>query len=233
VVYYVYAWLRVTENGEQPVSFSVPTGNFGDIFAGYVAKRMGLPINKLLLATNENNILTRFINDGDYSLTKVVSTVSPSMDIQVASNFERYLFHLYAEDPVRVRAAMSSLREGGKISFSDAEMDRVRQDFCSASVDQVRTLETIGSFQREAGYLLDPHTAVGVRAALDLLPPTTARVCLATAHPAKFGEAVFQATGDPTPVPAGIAALEGMPTRCQVMDADLEQVRAFIVANIA
>ncbi len=233
VVYYVYAWLRVTEKGERPVSFSVPTGNFGDIFAGYVAKRMGLPIDKLLLATNENNILTRFINDGDYSLTRVVSTVSPSMDIQVASNFERYLFHLYNQDPARVRAAFTELREKGRISFSAAEMEQVRQEFCSASVDQARTLETIGSFQQETGYLLDPHTAVGVRAAQELLPPTMARVCLATAHPAKFGEAVEQATGSPAPVPPAIVALAGMPTRCEVMDADLEQVRAFVVANIA
>ncbi|HEX9023346.1 MAG TPA: threonine synthase [Geobacteraceae bacterium] len=232
VVYYVYAWLRVTEVGERPVSFSVPTGNFGDIFAGYVAKRMGLPIDKLLLATNENNILTRFINDGDYSLARVVSTVSPSMDIQVASNFERYLFHLYGQDPARVRAAMVSLREQGRIGFSDAEMARVREEFCSASVDQARTLETIGSFQRETGYLLDPHTAVGVRAALDLLPDSAARICLATAHPAKFSQAVEQATGAPAPVPPAIAALEGMPTRCEVMEADLERVRAFVVANI-
>jgi threonine synthase len=232
VVYYIYAWLRVTTNPGQAVSFSVPTGNFGDIFAGYVARRMGLPIDKLLLATNENNILTRFITAGDYSLARVVPTVSPSMDIQLASNFERYLFHLYNEDPARVRAAMAELRENGRIVFSAPEMEQVRQEFCSASVDQAGTLETIGSFHRETGYLLDPHTAVGVRAALDLLPPVTPRICLATAHPAKFGEAVAQATGTPAPVPPAIAALEGMPTRCQVMDADLEQVRAYIVSAI-
>jgi threonine synthase len=232
VVYYFYAWLRVTDSGDQPVSFSVPTGNFGDIFAGYVAKRMGLPITKLLLATNENNILTRFVNDGDYSLAGVVSTASPSMDIQVASNFERYLYHLYNEDPQRVRAAFGELKETGRIVFSPADMERVRAEFCSASVDQDCTLETIGSFNSEAGYLLDPHTAVGVRAALDLLPADGARVCLATAHPAKFGEAVEKATGNPAPVPAAIAALEGMPTRCQVMDADMEQVKAFFTAHV-
>lgn len=232
VVYYFYAWLRVTENCDQLVAFSVPTGNFGDIFAGYVAKRMGLPISTLLLATNENNILTRFVNDGDYSLTTVVSTASPSMDIQVASNFERYLFHLYNQDPARVRAAMTELKEQGRIIFSPAEMARVRADFCSASVDQARTLETIGAFSRETGYLLDPHTAVGVRAALDLLPADTARVCLATAHPAKFGEAVEKATGTPAPVPEAIAALAGLPIRCEEMDADLEQVRAFFVAHV-
>jgi threonine synthase len=232
VVYYFWAWLRVTDSGPKPVSFSVPTGNFGDIFAGYVAKRMGLPVEKLLLATNENNILTRFINQGDYSLSDVLSTVSPSMDIQVASNFERYLFHLFQERPEKVRAAFAELRETGRISFSDAEMKKVQAEFCSVSVNQDQTLETIDSFYRETGYLLDPHTAVGVRAARELLPDATARVCLATAHPAKFGETVEKATGSPAPVPEAIAALTGMPTRCDVMDANLDQVREFIVARV-
>jgi threonine synthase len=233
VVYYFYAWLRVTDEGDQPVSFSVPTGNFGDIFAGYVAKRMGLPMGRLLLATNENNILTRFVNEGDYSLAGVVATVSPSMDIQVASNFERYLYYLFDQDPGRVCSAFAELKEKGSISFTAAEMERVREVFCSATVDQAATLETIGSFNRETGYLLDPHTAVGVRAALDLFPPDTARVCLATAHPAKFGDAVEQAVGTPAPVPDSIAALAGMETRCAVMDADLEQVRCFVVEHVA
>jgi threonine synthase len=232
VVYYFWAWLRVTDSGLKPVSFSVPTGNFGDIFAGHVAVRMGLPVEKLLLATNENNILTRFINRGDYSLSGVVATVSPSMDIQLASNFERYLYHLYQERPEKVRAAFAELREQGSISFSETEMQRVRADFCSVSVNQAQTLETIASFYRETGYLLDPHTAVGVSAARELLPADTARVCLATAHPAKFGEAVEKATGSQAPVPEAIAALTGMPTRCAEMDADLEQVREFIVAHV-
>jgi len=232
VVYYVYAWLRVTEAGAAPVNFSVPTGNFGDIFAGYVAKRMGLPIEKLLLATNENNILTRFVNQGDYSLAGVVATVSPSMDIQVASNFERYLFHLFGEDPARVRDAFAELKSKGRIGFSDEEMTQVRRDFCSVSVDQAQTLDTIGSFYKETGYLLDPHTAVGVRAALELFPDDALRVCLATAHPAKFSDAVEKAIGTPTPVPPAVAALEGKPTRCEVMDADLAAVREFIVATI-
>jgi threonine synthase len=232
VTYYFWAWLRVTDAGPKPVSFSVPTGNFGDIFAGYVAKRMGLPIEKLLLATNENNILTRFINKGDYSLSSVVQTVSPSMDIQVASNFERYLFHLFHENPENVRNAFVELREKGRISFSDDEMKQVRSDFCSASVNQAETIETIDGFYRETGYLLDPHTAVGVRAARELLPADVARVCLATAHPAKFGEAVKKATGSDAPIPPAIAALAGLPTRCDEMDADLEKVRAFIVARV-
>ncbi|HEY3308554.1 MAG TPA: threonine synthase [Desulfuromonadaceae bacterium] len=232
VVYYFYAWLRVTDQGEKAVSFSVPTGNFGDIFAGYVAKRMGLPIEKLILATNENNILTRFINAGDYSLSSVVSTVSPSMDIQLASNFERYLFHLYHEDSDRVRAAFVELKETGRIGFSKDEIAQVQSEFCSASVNQSQTIETIANFHKATGYLLDPHTAVGVRAAQDLLPPTVARVCLATAHPAKFVEAVEKATATPTPVPPAIAALKGLPTRCEVMEADLEQVKKFFISKV-
>src|SRR6185369_5413405 len=134
--------------------------------------------------------------------------------------------------PARVRAAFAELKEKGRINFSAAEMEQVRADFCSASVDQAQTLGIIGEFHAETGYLLDPHTAVGVRAALDLLPADTARVCLATAHPAKFGEAVEQAIGSPAPVPPAIAALEGLPTRCEVMEADLERVREFIVRKI-
>lgn len=230
VVYYFYAWLRVAKNQEE-VAFSVPTGNFGDIFAGYVAKRMGLPVKTLLLATNENNILTRFVNEGDYSLASVVSTASPSMDIQLASNFERYLFYLYDENPERVKSAFAELKEHGRIKFTAEEMERVRGEFCSASVGQAGTLDTIGSFFRQTGYLLDPHTAVGVRAALELLPEETPRICLATAHPAKFGEVVEKAVGKPAPQPPSIAALEGLPSRCELMDADLEKVRAFVARH--
>ena len=232
VVYYFYAWLRVTDEKAVPVSFSVPTGNFGDIFAGYVAKRMGLPVDKLLLATNENNILTRFINAADYSLGGVVSTVSPSMDIQIASNFERYLFHLFAENAGRVKEAFAELKEHGRISCSPAEMSLVRKDFCSASVNQSVTIKTIRDFYTETGYLLDPHTAVGVKAALDLLPPDSARVCLATAHPAKFSETVEQSLGFQVPVPESVKELYGKPTRCEIMDADIVKIRDFFIAHV-
>lgn len=232
VVYYVYAWLRVSEQPGSKVSFSVPTGNFGDIFAGYVARKMGLPIDKLLLATNENNILTRFVVNGDYSLSQVVPTASPSMDIQLASNFERYLYYLYDENPVKVKAAFTELRETGRITFTDAELEQVRSVFCSASVNQQETLDVISSFYAETGYLLDPHTAVGVKAARELLPGDAPRVCLATAHPAKFGETVKAAIGKNAPLPESVSALYGLATRCDVMDADLEQLKAFIVQNL-
>jgi threonine synthase len=232
VVYYFYAWLRVTDEKTVPVSFSVPTGNFGDIFAGYVAKRMGLPVDKLLLATNENNILTRFINAADYSLGGVVATVSPSMDIQIASNFERYLFHLFAENTDRLKEAFAELKEHGRISCTPDEMILVRNDFCSASVNQAATLQTIRDFYTETGYLLDPHTAVGVKAALDLLPPDSARVCLATAHPAKFSETVEQSLGFQVPVPESVNELYGKPTRCEIMDADIDKIREFFIAHV-
>jgi threonine synthase len=231
VVYYFYAWFRVNEAGGSDVVFSVPTGNFGDIFAGYVAKRMGLPIRKLLLATNENNILTRFVNEGDYSLGQVVSTVSPSMDIQLASNLERYLFYLFDENPARVRSAFARLAETGRIPFTVEEMRRVKDDFISQSVNEQETLEAIAAFHLETGYLLDPHTAVGVSAAMESLGEDVTPVCLATAHPAKFGDAVERATGIAPPYPPALAGIERLPTRCEILPADVSLIREFIAKN--
>ncbi len=228
VVYYFYAYFRVAGAPSEKVIFSVPTGNFGDIFAGYVAKRMGLPIKSLLLATNENNILTRFVNSGDYSLGAVVPTVSPSMDIQVASNFERYLFYLYEENPARVRESFAAFSKSGRMEFSDDERARVRRDFSSQSVNQQETLATIASFHEHTGYLLDPHTAVGVKAALDTVTDGTPVICLATAHPAKFGDAVAAATGLKPPRPAALSGIETLPSRCEMKDTDLAEIRNFI-----
>jgi len=232
VVYYFYAWFRVTEAGGNDLLFSIPTGNFGDIFAGYVAKRMGLPIRRLLLATNENNILTRFVNQADYSLGKVVQTVSPSMDIQVASNFERYLYYLFDEDPARVIAAFAELARSGRMTFTDTEMSRVREDFASRSVTEEETLAAIADFREKSGYLLDPHTAVGVQAALECTAKGETPVCLATAHPAKFGDAVERATGIAPPYPEALVGIEKLPTRCEVLDADQEKVREFIETEV-
>jgi threonine synthase len=226
VVYYFYAWARLPERKD--VVFSVPTGNFGDIFAGYLAKRMGLPVAKLLLATNENNILSRFVASGDYSLGQVVQTLSPSMDIQLASNLERYLYYLFNENPARVREAFAELQQTGRILFSAAEIEQVQSEFLTCTVDEKMTLETIASFYKETGYLLDPHTAVGVRGALERVKDGSAAVCLATAHPAKFGDAVQKATGFPAPLPPALAALEGLETRLEVMEADREKVKRFV-----
>jgi len=231
VVYYFHAWLKVTAHSSKEIVFSVPTGNFGDIFAGYIAKRIGLPIAKLILATNENNILTRMVNNGDYSTGAVVPTLSPSMDIQVASNFERYLFYLFDENPARVNSSLATFAATGKMHFTATERARVSEDFSSASVNREQTLRTIADFKRSCGYLLDPHTAVGVRAALDSKISGSEFICLATAHPAKFGDAVMLAINEEVELPAGLQGLELLPSRCEIMAAELDKIRTFIEAN--
>jgi len=230
VVYYVYAALRLTgAKGAGQVDFAVPTGNFGDIFAGFVARGLvpGL-IGRLILATNENNLLTRFVLDGDYSVSTVRPTSSPSMDIQVASNFERYLYYLNVEDSARTRQEMDDFARSGSLRFGPDRLARIQADFASQSADEPATLATISDFYRRHDYLLDPHTAVGVYAGLACRRENVPLVCLATAHPAKFGAAVEAAIGRPPELPPALAALENKESRCQVLDADLEVIRSFV-----
>lgn len=229
VVYYFYAWGRAhRQTGCASVCFSVPTGNFGDIFAGYIARRMGLPIRQLILATNENNILTRFVRDGDYSIGKVVETLSPSMDIQIASNFERYLFYLFGSDSGRVQQAMAEFQRTGRLTFSAEERMQIAEDFVAMTVDTEQTLATIRDFHASTGYVLDPHTAVGVRAGREMAGGEVPVVCLATAHPAKFGEAVRRATGNEPETPPSLIGIETRERRCEVVEADTETIKAFV-----
>lgn len=231
VVYYVYAWSRIkVETGKDSIEFSVPTGNFGDIFAGYIARRL-LPqgaIRKLILATNENNLLTRFVTEGDYSVSAVVPTSSPSMDIQVASNFERYLYYLYECDPERTRHDFEQFARSGKLYFAENLQQTIQQDFASRSVSEKETLGTIRSFYEKQNYLLDPHTAVGVRAAMGCRSPDIPVVCLATAHPAKFGGAVLKAIGKSPELPPALQGLEDKESRCEILDPDKRVVQDFI-----
>jgi len=234
VVYYVYACLRIkAETGRDAVDFSVPTGNFGDIFAGYIARNI-LPqgiIRKLILATNENNLLTRFVTQGDYSVSKVVPTISPSMDIQVASNFERYLYFLYDCDPARTRQDFARFAQTGKLLFDKDTLQTIQHDFASKSVNQEETLATIREFYREHNYLLDPHTAVGVNAAQACASTDVPVVCLATAHPAKFGEAVTRAIGRPPELPPALQELAGKESRCEILDPDIKTVQDYIALH--
>jgi threonine synthase len=234
VVYYIYAWLKINnETGAESIDFSVPTGNFGDIFAGYIAKNL-LPdgaIRKLILATNENNLLTRFVNQGDYSLSEVVATSSPSMDIQVASNFERYLYYLYDCDPDRTRKDFEKFSQSGRLSFNAELLRTIQTDFASRSVNEQETLGTIKGFYEEYDYLLDPHTAVGVNAAQKCKSENIPVVCLATAHPAKFGEAVSKAIGKTPELPPGLQGLEDRDTRCEVLNPDIKTIQDFIAKN--
>lgn len=232
VVYYVFAFLKLRKNGYNSVDFSVPTGNFGDIFAGYVAKRL-LPhgcIKRLILATNANDILARFVNYGDYSISGAVApTFSPSMDIQIASNFERYLYYLFNEDSGRVKAEMAHFVATGRINVSGC-IEEVRRDFAARSVSEEETLATIRHVYQEHGYLLDPHTAVGVKAALELKEERPV-ICLATAHPAKFGDAVRKAIGKEVELPPVLAGLAKLESRCEVMDAEAGLIRDYLQKN--
>lgn len=233
MVYYIWGYLKVREgDGDRKVIFAVPTGNFGNIFAGYLAKRMvSEAIERLILATNENDILYRFITRGDYSLRKVVPTLSPSMDIQVASNFERNLYYLWDRDPIRVRRAMEEFKNSGCLTFNQQELERVRKHFASLAVDQSQVLESIKEFYQATGYLLDPHTAVGVKAGLVFKDKGIATVCLATAHPAKFPDAVKEATGREPEEPLRIAQLKGRERRFQVFPPEVTAVKRYIEAH--
>jgi len=234
VVYYVYACLKIkSATGREAVDFSVPTGNFGDIFAGYIARNI-LPqgaIRKLILATNENNLLTRFVTRGDYSVSSVVPTISPSMDIQVASNFERYLYYLYGSDPERTRHDFEQFSKTGKLHFDKDKLAVIQEDFASKSVNEAETLATIKDFYDTHDYLLDPHTAVGVNAAQAFASADTPVVCLATAHPAKFGSAVTKAIGRPPELPAPLKGLEDRVSRCEILDPDMKMVQDFIARH--
>ncbi len=232
VVYYVYAYLKLRKQGHDSVDFSVPTGNFGDIFAGYVAKRL-LPagcLHTLILATNANDLLTRFVLAGDYSKGRVIPTSSPSMDIQIASNFERYLFYLHDENADAVRADMEAFSRTGGLDLSRFRA-RVAEDFLSHSATEEETIATIAQVYRQHGYLLDPHSAVGVRAAQVCRHASRPVVCLATAHPAKFGAAVSKAIGSEPPLPPALADLDKRESRCEILNADVDEVRRFVAAH--
>lgn len=230
VVYYIYSCLHITSHENvRTCSFSVPTGNFGDIFAGYIAKKM-LPegvINKLILATNENDILSRFVNSGEYSLKDVTTTTSPSMDIQAASNFERYLFYLYDREPARVKEAMIRFQKEGVLKL-ESDLEHIRRDFMASAVSEQDVLETIAHYYKNHDYILDPHTAVGVRAALDVRRPGIPVVCLATAHPAKFGDTVEKAIEDSIQLPSALADIMDKDSRCEYLDASAKKIKAYI-----
>ncbi|WP_018697612.1 threonine synthase [Amorphus coralli] len=225
---YYFAAAAALGAPERPVSFTVPTGNFGDIFAGYVAKRMGLPIDRLVIATNVNDILVRALSRGDYRTDTVTPTSSPSMDIQVSSNFERLLFEAYGRDGAAVAALMGRLKQGGGFDIDTEPLAAIRREFSAASTDEAGTLATIGRIHKATDLVIDPHTAVGVAAAESHLTEGVPMVTLATAHPAKFAEAVEKATGLTPRLPEALADLENRPERVMRLPADTGAVETFI-----
>jgi len=231
-VYYFYSAFRVMkETGRASVQFSVPTGNFGDILAGYLAQRMGLPVGKLILATNENDILSRFFNSGVYGMANVVPTISPSMDIQVASNFERYLYYKVGEDAQELTDLMSDFSRSGELCVPLNEDGVVDDLFVAGRGDTSATLETIKRYHEQNGYVLDPHTAVGVLVAEQYLSDDVPTICLATAHPAKFTQAIIDAIGEEVHHPT-LDALADAKTRCDSIANDVDAVKRYLVAHI-
>jgi threonine synthase len=228
ITYYVAAAAALGAP-HRPVSFAVPTGNFGDVFAGYAAKRMGLSVDRLVIATNENDILRRTLATGAYELRGVVATTSPSMDIQVSSNFERYLFEASGRDAPLVRARLGALRQSGRFDLAPETLAAMRSDFDAASADMDEVARCIRRVKAEAGYLIDPHTACGL-VALEKTPDTgrAPRVVLATAHPAKFPDAIEAITGERPALPPRLAHLMSARERFSVLPNDLGAVQRFI-----
>jgi threonine synthase len=217
----------------RPVSFSVPTGNFGDVLAGWVAGQMGLPLGRLMVATNLNDILVRTLHGGAYEVTGVTPTNAPSMDIQVSSNFERLLFEAYGRDAAAIRGLMGSLAQSRRFEVAAGPLAGIRAGFDAAAVNEAETAGEIARVWREAGYLLDPHTAIGVAAARHGLKadPATPMVVLGTAHPAKFPDAVEKAAGVRPALPAHLAGMMQAPERATRLAADQAAIEGFIRAH--
>lgn len=232
IVYYFHAALRFLDRHDK-VSFSVPTGNFGDIYAGYLARGMGLPVGQLVIATNRNDILHRFISRNQYNMAPLEPTLSPSMDIMVSSNFERFLFDLFGRDAARVEEFVNSLgvRE---LKVSEQEWERAREVFDSYSVDDDTTCATIREVFEQSAVLVDPHTATGVKAARACnRDPEVPMVVLATAHPVKFSEAVERAGLQAPALPPHLADLFEREERCTVLPNSLDAVKAYIRKALA
>lgn len=232
VVYYFTSAVALGAPGRK-ISFSVPTGNFGDIFAGYVAKRMGLPVDRLIVATNRNDILHRTVATGAHTKEGVNPTISPSMDIQVSSNFERLLFDLYDREGSAVQQLMSDLSDKNGFDLSQGAQARLQDEFDSARCDEDQTSAEIQQSFAETGVLQCPHTATGIKAARDVRGnPATPMVILATAHPAKFPDAVEAATGQRPPLPPRMADLYDRPERVTRVPHDLTAIQTLIKDRI-
>ena len=237
-IYYAYAALALGAPA-RPVSFAVPTGNFGNVYSGYVAARLGLPIRNLLVATNANDILARFFSGAGYRKSRVIPSISPSMDIQVASNFERLLFELQGRNGAEVRNLIESLDMDGGFNVAPEKIIDALGQFSARRVVDSRAVECMAETWRNCGMLIDPHSAAGLAAAIDAAAESdddgyqTTTICLATAHPAKFPDAVEQATGVRPPLPAALADLHHRPEQVTLLPNDLSAVKAYVRASAA
>ncbi|MGH1485391.1 MAG: threonine synthase [Cellvibrionaceae bacterium] len=231
IVYYFYSAIALG-GPQRKISFSVPTGNFGDIFAGYLAKKMGLPIDQLIVATNANDILHRCISNNDHSKKELLHSLSPSMDIMVSSNFERLLFDAYGQNGAEIQQLMDDFKSGSMTLRSDV-FAKIQNHFDSYRLDDKRMIDVIADVYDKTEYLLDPHTAIGVDAARKTRrDQSTPMVCLATAHPAKFAEAIQKAGLQDPALPHHMADLFEREERYQVIDNNMSAVHDFMKLNI-
>ena len=228
IVYYFYSYFKLKKNN---ISFSVPTGNFGDIFAGYVAKKMGLPIDKLIVATNENDIMQRVINKGEYKPDEVKPSLSPSMDIQVSSNFERLLFYIVGEDSDKVKSMMNSLNDKGFFKLNENEIKKIKKDFIAAKVSDNETLSIIKEVHEKNQFVLDPHTATAF-GAINKNNTISNIVALGTAHPYKFFETVKKATGKDIPSPKQLEKFVDKVEKFDILDNNISEVKKYILNKI-
>ena len=225
-VYYFFSYFKI---GKEKISFSVPTGNFGDVYAGYIAKQMGLPLGKLIVATNQNDILHRAISKGDYKSSKVQETISPSMDIQVASNFERLLYDLYGKNSEKVKKVMISIKDNTYKIEQDI-LVKLQNDFDSESLNETEILNTIRNFYEENKIVIDPHTAIGVGVIKKLNLKDV--VILATAHPCKFPIAIEKAISKIEKLPESLNYIYDKVENYEVISNDLEKVKKFITRSV-
>jgi threonine synthase len=232
IVYYFHAALQLG-GPARSVAFSVPTGNFGDIFAGYLARNMGLPISQLIVATNRNDILHRFMSGNGYAKETLHATLSPSMDIMVSSNFERLLFDMHGRNGAAIAQLMDSFKRDGQFSVEQDRWTETRKLFDSLAVDDEQTCETIAEVFAQSGEVLDPHTAIGVRAARECRRSLdTPMVVLGTAHPVKFPDAVLKAgVGKALELPAHLVDLFEREEKCTVLANDLKAVQNFVAQH--
>jgi threonine synthase len=238
VVYYFRGYLSARTAPGEPVSFCVPSGNFGNVLSGWIARKMGLPIDRLVVATNENDVLDEFFRTGCYRVrtrAQTVETSSPSMDISKASNFERFVFDVVGRDPARMRALWRKLDEAGRFDLSGPGLWQGPGSwgFASGRSTHADRLRTIRSIHASTGRIVDPHTADGIKVARETVRPGVTTICLETAQPAKFAATIAEAIGREAPVPAPLADLLARPQRCERLPADAAAVRRYIEQHCA
>jgi threonine synthase len=238
IVYYFYCGLRLGANEENPISFVVPTGNFGDIYAGFLAKKMGLSVAKLVVATNSNDILTRFIENNDYSKQEMIETISPSMNIQVSSNFERMLFDIHKKfgEENKLADLMANFEKKSTLKVEGKILDEVKKNFAAYAINDEETKSEINFNYQENGEILDPHTAIGTLAAKKFIKSDKYQgefvACLATAHPAKFPDAVIDAIDKKPELPVFLQDLPSKKEKFDVLDNNIEKVKEYIGTRV-